>query len=78
MGKTVCGHHEVLAEKADIGSYLAKRGKGSGTHLSPPALPTGDVGRAARGRRSPSPVWGVQADGLPVGRSSPFCLEVAT
>lgn len=50
--------------------------------LSPPALPTGDVGRAVRGRWSPSPARGVWADGLPasqpVGLSSPFWLEVAT
>lgn len=26
-----CGYRETLAEKADVGSYLAKRGKGSGS-----------------------------------------------
>lgn len=50
--------------------------------LSPPALLAGDVGRAAGGRCSPSPAWGVQVDGLPVsqpaGRLFPFWLEVAT
>lgn len=50
--------------------------------LGPPALLAGDVGRAAGGRRSPSPARGVRAGGLPAsqpaGSSSPFRLEVAT
>lgn len=50
--------------------------------LSAPALPTGDVGRAAGDRHSPSPARGVRADGLPAsqpaGHSSLFQLEVAT
>lgn len=29
IGKTLCGYCEMLAEKADIGSYLAKQGKQS-------------------------------------------------
>lgn len=31
IGKTLHGYREMLAEKADIGSYLANEGKGSGS-----------------------------------------------
>lgn len=83
LGETLHGYHEKLAENADIGSYLAKRGKGSGSPswCSQPAwLALWGRGEGCGGQALPVPCLGCRADGLPasqtVGHLSRFWLKV--
>lgn len=74
-GKTLCGYHEMLAEKA--------RAEGACPGgLSPSVLPSRDIGRAVGISCSPCPAQDTWVDRLPArlpaGHSSPFQLEVAT